>query len=707
MQTTNTKQSSSSKSRLRSKHISIKTIGFFLLFLLVAFLPLSTFISFIKQSGAGTYLPSRFFISECLHANSFPWWNPYINFGMPQFADWNSGFWSPITWIIGGLMHYNAFTYIAEHLFYILLSGIGMFQLCRNFKYGKTVSYISGFAYMSSGFMLSHLSELNWLGGAAFLPWCIWGYQQLINRYNLKNIMLSAVLFYLFFAAAGPGFAIGGIYFFLGYIIHCYYIKKAEKQDTFSRVSFLKKNVFMLFFLLLFSIGMIVGLATSYPLIDFSQQAGNTTSIENAFPLQGLISALSPAATAKGDAFFMSDIKMRNIYIGMALMLFLIPALITGRKTPQQRFFLFAMSFFLVFSLGGYTTFLSGLLFPMKSVTQPGMLLLFVVFSGIMIAAESMQQFMKEKKKKSSELEKTFLFMQLFYVGCIIIGIIGVILSKHGLIKDLHLISSAGGLNAKLKVAIDSINIFELLIVQGIIQSILINYITRYIYKQTYKRLILISATELAVAALLQIPFTGVGSITTTEADLSLQKTPAKIPTPLMTPISQIQANDAETGFKGIGDWNLYSKRVGVNYHTDFPYTLKLAAAAFKNNHSICSNKPYVFNTQQQYPTSNFEIRYFKNNMIDLSLKTTTPDTLVYQQIALKNWKCVLNGEKVKPITYKGAFLAVALKSNGKNDVKFVYQPGMVETAFKISMYAFLVCLLYIVIVNFRRAALS
>lgn len=62
---------------------------------------------------------------------------------------------------------------------------------------------------------------------------------------------------------------------------------------------------------------------------------------------------------------------------------------------------------------------------------------------------------------------------------------------------------------------------------------------------------------------------------------------------------------------------------------------------------------------------------------------------------------------KVKPIKYKDAFLAVPLKAHAKNDVKFVYEAGAAETAFRVSMYAMLIAFLYIIIVNFRRAALS
>jgi len=441
-------------------------------------------------------------------------------------------------------------------------------------------------------------------------------------------------------------------------------------------------------------------------LIDYQNNASDITALNQTFPLQGVISLFIPAATAKGISFFVSDVSMRSIYIGMTMFLFLIPALI-GRKSPKQRFFLLAILFFLFLSLGGFTTYITRFIIPIKTISQTGMLMLFVVFSMIMIAAEHIHQFMHDKKRKTPELEKTFLTLQVLLLACIIIGIGGTIISKHGLIKDFYLVSAAGGINAKLKAIIDTVNIFELMFIQGVIQSILINYIVGNIYKQKYKPLILISAAELALAALIHLPFTGIGNISAKKVEISLEKTPANIPTPSLVSINNLQTNEAEFGAKGIGDWNFYSKRLGVNTAASFPYRLKQSSLAFENNLSICRDKPYLFSVHGNAIDSSYRFRYFKNNMIDFSVKTTAADTLVYQQIATNNWKCIVNGEKVKPFKYKGVFLAVPLKGGSKNDVKFVYEAGSVQTAFKISMYALIICMLYIIIVNFRRVALS
>ena len=149
-----------------------------------------------------------------------------------------------------------------------------------------------------------------------------------------------------------------------------------------------------------------------------------------------------PVATAKGHSFFISDIQMRSIFIGTTLLLFLIPALL-GRKNKRQLFFTVIMIFFLLIAFGGYTTYITQFLMPLKIIKEPGMLMLFVVLPMILIAAESMHQFMHDKKKKTPAMEKTFLAIQLFLVALVIIGIVGDFFVKTGIFRNLHAISAA------------------------------------------------------------------------------------------------------------------------------------------------------------------------------------------------------------------------------------------------------------------------
>ena len=120
-----------------SNRLSLNTILFFVIVLIVAFLPVSSFLFFLKNDAFNGYFPPKFFMSESIHAGYLPLWNPYINFGIPQYGDMSSGYWSPITWLIASTVGYNAYSFTVELLFYILLGGLGMYTLTGFFKLEK------------------------------------------------------------------------------------------------------------------------------------------------------------------------------------------------------------------------------------------------------------------------------------------------------------------------------------------------------------------------------------------------------------------------------------------------------------------------------------------------------------------------------------------------------------------------------------------
>jgi hypothetical protein len=242
-----------------SKWHTLKTILFFILILLVAYLPVSSFLFFLKNDAFNGYFPPKFFMSESIHAGHLPLWNPYINFGFPQYGDMSGGYWSPITWLVASSVGYNAYSFTIEVLLYILIGGIGCYQLTGVFKLNREIRLISAVAYMCCGYNIGHLQHFNWLSGAAFLPWCFWGYLQMAQQFSLKNIARAALLFYLLLSSAHPGIIISAFYFFTAFSLYYFFqnkkgllLIKRAKQFTWTHIVFLT-------LLLLLSAGMITG----------------------------------------------------------------------------------------------------------------------------------------------------------------------------------------------------------------------------------------------------------------------------------------------------------------------------------------------------------------------------------------------------------------------------------------------------------------
>ncbi len=130
-----------------------------LLFLLLAYLPVFLPFFHLKNDLISQNLSTRFFISESLYSNTFPWWNPYINYGIPQYGDMNNGYWNPFLWLIAKVFGYSVLTITLEEMFYILVGGWGIYKLARHFKISQNISLLSSLSYMSGGYIVGHLQH--------------------------------------------------------------------------------------------------------------------------------------------------------------------------------------------------------------------------------------------------------------------------------------------------------------------------------------------------------------------------------------------------------------------------------------------------------------------------------------------------------------------------------------------------------------------
>lgn len=685
----------------KTKRLTLKTILFFGCVMMLAYLPVTTFLYFLKNDAFNGYFPSRFFISETVHAKSFPWWNPYINFGLPQYGDMNAGFWSPITWLIAYAFKYNAFSFTTELIFYILISGIGFFKLCRFYKQTKSASFISGVAYMCCGYMVGHLQHFNWISAAAFLPWCLWAYNKLHNKFSMKNSIICSLLFYFLISSAHPGLIIGSIYFFAAYMVFFFMEKKYKEGKDFSTKSFIRKNLWMLGLLLFLSIGMIAGYADILPHITRGQKLDGAAAIINPVTLQSTMSLLLPMSTVKAGAFFNTDISMRNIYFGLVPLIFLIMT-IFGEKSREQKFFLYAGLFFFILSLGGIFKYLTYYVLPgMAYVRLSGEFAIFSMLCFILSMSFTLNKHIVSNQGFHRGFYKPFYVIQLMLLLAIIVGIIGTVITQKGLFFEMQNILSQGGINNKLKSLIDNLSFFDILWIQSCIQFIFLGYIRKSLERKYFHRLVKICAADLILATLLNIPFTGVGQASVRDVQMQLNKVPEGLPAPFIQPIRTLNSDDTKEYFSLLGDQSFYNKQIGTVNYAFYPVEMKNSSLVFKNKQSLFADKPFLFTTGNDSSTS-INIKYFKNNFIELEVNSSGNEKIIYQQNYYPKWKLIFNGERKKPEKYAGVFMAADL-NEGKNYVKFSFYPGFVYTAMEISALFFFASLLYLIIVMFKR----
>jgi hypothetical protein len=689
-----------------SKWHTLKTILFFIVILLIAYLPVSSFLFFLKNDAFNGYFPPKFFMSESLHAGHLPLWNPYINFGIPQYGDMSSGYWSPVTWLIASTVGYNAYSFTMEVLLYILAGGIGFFQLTGVLKLNRYVRLISAVAYMCCGYNIGHLQHFNWLSGAAFLPWCCWCYLRMMQQFSLKNIAKAALIFYMLLASAHPGIIISAFYFFSAFSLYHFVQNKQAGTITKKIKQFARAHVSFLILLLLLSTGMIAGYFDLLPHFVRGEKISLVESLEHPSNAQSWISTLLPFATVKNDAFYNTDISMRSSYFSLTLLLFFILSLFS-KKNSLQKFLLITGISFALLSTGGIFKTIAYKFIPLIGyVRLNGEFRIFALLCFILIASIELHKLIEEKKTFSGYLKWIYYAVEIILSAAIIFGIYKSISQKESFLYHISNISSASGLSIKLKSLIDSISFYDTLWIQGFIQLFLLWGIKWCLKFQNWQLLKNIVVADMVIACLLNIPFTGVGKASVAQVQEVLNKSPKGIPTPSLMPINQ---NDSvSTAEKGlVGDWSLYNKQIGSKEEVPYPIILKNMRAYFekdaiskKENHL---DKPFIFSTDT---SAEIKIHSFASQKIELEVSSQSSSQLILQQNFYPNWY-YYNGSVKKEMNQYGInFMSMPLEK-GVNKISITFEPSLVKTTMLFSLILFVLCCLALIFIRSKPSSLS
>ena len=456
-----------------SNRLSLKIVFFFLAVVFIAFLPISSFLFFLKNDAFVGYFPPKFFMSESIHAGYLPLWNPYINFGFPQYGDMSGGFWSPITWFIASTVGYNAYTLTIEVLLYIFLGGLGMYQLTGYWQLGKKVRIIAGITFMCCGYNVGHLQHFNWISGAAFLPWCFWSYLLLLNQFTLKNTVRTVLIFYMLASSAHPGIIISSFYFFAAILVF-HLFKKDNSQPLKKRIQQVGFSHFFfgLLFLLL-SAGMITGYLDILPYFVRGEKISLDNSLLHPSNIQTWISALLPFSTVKNDGFFNTDLSMRNSYFGLALLLFFLQACV-NKKNSWQIFLLVTGLLFALLSAGGiFKTFAYKFIPFLGYVRLNGEFRIFTLLCFIIIAAIELDKFISKKNTFTNTIKWNYYIIEIILITCILVGFYESVTTKVSMVYGFKNILQQNTIALKLKTLIDAVSFYDTFWIQGSMQLLL------------------------------------------------------------------------------------------------------------------------------------------------------------------------------------------------------------------------------------------
>lgn len=674
---------------------------------LAAYFPITSFIAGVKNDILTGYLPVRFFMSESLSEGYMPWWNPYVNFGIPQYADMSSGFWSPVTWVIAGTVGYNIYSITGELLIYILLGCWGMYKCGELFNWHKDVKLIAAISYLCCGYIVGHLQHLNWIAGAGFLPWCFWAYNQLFKSYSIKRLAVSVILFYLLISASHPGIIIGSIYFFTFYSVYLYFSTKKSSNSQTTIWNFSKPIILQIIWLLLISSALIISYTEILPFITRGVKIASSTPVMNSTTIQSWLSFIFPLSTAKNNSFFCNDISLRNNYLGLALFIFLMIRIPGGKR--KSLFFLSTGLFFLILSSNTFIyTYCIKFLPLLSYVRLNGEFRIFAIFLFIISAAGNLQEHQKIEVKSSHFKRATFL-LGLFIFSVITWAGFKIFLTRESIfftpISFMHLSPIPF-----LKTVAEKLSFYDALFFQGLIQLPMIFLISKYVILKKSRCLLFIVIADLSIATLFNLPYTGAGTKSPRELQSLLNASPRGIPIPQLYPLS---ANSP--GVSGInsvlGSWSFYNKQPGTIHQSAYPIEFKNEKETFQNHIRFLKNKAFLFysynitddslqairkNNLSHFISAvdeNIELLAFSPTHILSKITVSQPGYLVLLYQNYPHWECSLNGQIIKPETYLNAFIKINFEKPGVFLVDFSFRPKIIKIWMFVSNISFILLL--------------
>src|SRR5690606_11210155 len=128
------------RKKMKPAQILNKIWPYFILFLFVTLVYFPIVFQFfaLKNDALTDNFPQKFFFSKLLRSGIFPLWNPFINHGIPLYADPGFAYWQPITWLFG-LMGYSVGSLAVESVLYIFIGGCTCYHLGKALRLNNNV----------------------------------------------------------------------------------------------------------------------------------------------------------------------------------------------------------------------------------------------------------------------------------------------------------------------------------------------------------------------------------------------------------------------------------------------------------------------------------------------------------------------------------------------------------------------------------------
>lgn len=364
------------------------------------------------------------FMSESLRNGQMPYWNPYLNSGMPQMSSMNHLVFFPtaMIFLLLGMSPGNIFLY--ECFTALLLGGIFMYFFIRSLKISKLTASIAGVFFIACGSFFTYINpgHDNMMLAVAMLPGIYYFITRGVNEDKITHYILA-------------GFLIGiqsmlCLYQMVFYTVICITV-------YFACLYFLNKK--SLKHLLYFFVSGVTTFLTSaillfpaYYFIKHTFRAGVSYDFFTSWSLHPLetIVYIYPKFFGFLESTYWgkSQFWLHNDYLGIIPWIFVFAAIFFVFKDKYVKIFLFMAIGIMIMAFGGYTPIYK-LLFKIPIVNgfrNSSRWLGFFAFSIVTLAAFGFEHIKNyfATKKETLDISKMKVFLKTLLVIDIIFACI-------------------------------------------------------------------------------------------------------------------------------------------------------------------------------------------------------------------------------------------------------------------------------------------
>lgn len=308
---------------------------------LFAWWPLATFTHCAVHGDLlDCWLPWRTFMADCLQNGEWPVWNPYQQMGYPVHGDLQGPAWYPEALLLGATIGQSIYVLQGLVIVYLLVAGMGMYRLAKQFCGSHHAALAVALAYMLSGFFTAHVMHQYSFISGAWWPWMFAAFLRMLKKPHWRPALEAAVFQFLLLTGGNHTFTLIGFYLMLALVL-VRAVQLARQDGARGALRLFPPLVLFAVAALIMSCGVLHAAWYSAPYIERMGGMDYSQAAQNPFTWRAALSFLIPWATSADAPALGTDITMANGHMGMLVLMFLPVAFLRERSATENVLLLF------------------------------------------------------------------------------------------------------------------------------------------------------------------------------------------------------------------------------------------------------------------------------------------------------------------------------------------------------------------------------